>query len=320
MIGAQQQHGRATVAKQPERATTAKWQREVVPVDDVDSASARDVQKEFIDLQNAENLDKLLHGNSLYAQAQSVQVRCASIISSALCIVSCCDCVAENTEDNFFIPFTKATTGFLRAGAAQKVAMLDNVVRSCEQLAEQVHEKVCAMRADQALVPATEPLTAKRLCDEQLLQVYTKLLAEIDCMRAMRRQLVLAKTEQAQFRAALATRKRDVFRRALGRTPVTSAPLDPADPLCHVCGSDYAADGSVERLTLACCQHKQSICRQCFTASTYEKSNEGIKSFANCPFCRTEYPLYEEAKRRRIDARRRLDFDSASATSSSQTE
>lgn len=320
MIGAQQQQARATAAKQPERTTTAaKWKREVVPVDDVDSA--RDVQKEFIDLQNAENLDKLLHGNTLYAQAQSVQVRCASIISSALCIVSCCDRVAETTEDNFFISFTKATAGFLRAGAAQKVAMLDNVVRNCEQLAELLHEKVCAMRADQALLPATEPVTAKRLCDEQLLQVYTKLLAEVDCMRAMRRQLVLAKTEQQQFRATMATRKRDVFRRALGRTPATSAPLDPADPTCHVCGSDYTAD---ERLTLACCQHKQSICRQCFTSSTYEKSNEGIKSFANCPFCRTEYPLYDDPKRRRLDARRRLDFDQSSAdpssSSSSQTE
>lgn len=323
---------RTVMAKQPERAeVAANWKRELPSVEALDgdadasnssTSCARDVQQQFVEVHNAENLHQLLHGNSLYAQNQSIQVRCASIVGSALCVVDCCDRPSEAAEKEVFAAFTKATAGFLHADAAKKAEMLDGVARSCEQLAEQLEDKVCAMRADKALLPVDEPPTAERLRNEELLQVYTLLLAEIDRLREMRRQRALAKAQYEQFCASLLPRKLDFFERNLKRTPATRAPLDPADPQCNVCGDDFtSADGAAERLTLACCQHKQSICNKCFIASTYEKSNKGIKSFASCPFCRAEYSLYEH-KRRRIDARRRLDFDSSPSSTdpSSQTE
>jgi hypothetical protein len=313
---------RRAVAKQPERAAVAaNWKRGLPTVEvsdeDADSCNsstscARDVQKKFVEVQNAEHLHQLLHGNNMYAQNQSIQVRCASIIGSALCAADCCDRPCEAAEKEFFMAFTKATAGFLHADATKKSEMLDAVARSCEQLAELLEDKVCTMRADQALIPVDEPLTADRLRNEELLQVYTLLLAEIDRMREMRRQHALAKADYEQVCASLLLHKLDFFERNLKCMPVARAPLDPADPQCNVCGEDFTSDGAVARLTLACCQHKQSICNKCFVASTYAKSNKGIKSFTSCPFCRAEYALYEP-KRRRIDASRRLDFDTASS-------
>jgi hypothetical protein len=300
-------------------AVAANWKRErpsVEPADedaDVCNSStscARAVQQKFVEVQNAEHLHKLLHGNNLFAQNQSIQVRCATIISSALCAADCCDRPSEATEKEFFMAFTKATAGFLHADAAKKAEMLDAVVRSCEQLAEQLEDKVCAMRADKALLPVEAPPTAEQLRNEELLRAYTLLLAEIDRMRETRRQHALAKVDYEQVCASLLPRKLNFFERNLKCMPATRAPLDPADQQCNVCGNDFTSDDAVARLTLACCQHKQSICKKCFIASTYEKSNKGIKSFASCPFCRAEYSLYEP-KRRRIDASRRLDFDSS---------
>lgn len=317
----QHRHPAAPVAqpKQSERAVVAtSCKRELPSVDeepDVCNGStscAREVQKKFVEVQNADNLHQLLHGNSLYAQNQSIHVRCASIISSALCAVDCCDRPVEATEKEFLVAFTKTTAGFLHADAAKKVEMVDTVARGCEQLADLLEEKVCVMRADKALLSVDEPFTAERLRNEDLLQVYTLLLAEISQLREMRRQQVRAKVSYEQFTASLLARKLDFFERNLKCMPATRAPLDPADPRCNVCGDNFTSDGEVERLTLACCQHKQSICNKCFIVSTYEKSNKGIKSFASCPFCRAEFSLYQQ-KRRRIDTSQRPDAGASPA-------
>jgi hypothetical protein len=78
-------------------------------------------------------------------------------------------------------------------------------------------------------------------------------------------------------------RKADLFGASLNVSLAVAAPLHVGDPQqCPLCRADFAA-GDAERLTLACCDHKQSICRRCFVRSAFESSNEATKTFAHCP-------------------------------------
>jgi hypothetical protein len=104
--------------------------------------------------------------------------------------------------------------------------------------------------------------------------------------------------EQEQKQAAEAwladvhQRKLGLFRASLNDSLAVAAPLHVGDQQqCSLCLSDFAA-GVVECVTLACCDHKQSICRNCFVLSAFEDSNEATKTFAHCPFCRSEFSLY----------------------------
>lgn len=311
-------------------AATTSWNSELPPPASVDASSGA-VQLDFMNLNNAENLFRLLQANAGISHEKCADVICASIVCSVQCLVSDSKRSEQKSEDNFFIEFADATAGFLRAGPVQKAAMLASIVKHCEQFAERLHDRLCVMRAEQALLPDGAPLTAQVLRDQQILHVYSALLAETDRLRDLRRHQAQAKADYERVRAHQKSLKLDLFCRALKQTPAKCAPLDPTDAACHVCGLDYTADGAVQRITLACCMHKQSICRQCFAMSSFEKSDEGIKSFANCPFCRTEYTLYEAkstGKRRFSDddrptsrARRNLHFsgdnDNGSSSSAS---
>lgn len=288
--------------------------------------SVRDIQREFVEMYNVDNLFGLVWSNKTLAESKCLEVLCISIVSTVSVIINSYDRIKATASDKFFIEFAEETKNFLRAGAAQKLTQLDNVALRCEQLAEQLHDRVCVLRADEALIPKSEPLTTKRFCDQQLLSAYTVLLYELDRFRDLRRQQALVKAEQQRMRTAFSDKRLGLFGRALKDTPATHAPPSPgaSGSACHVCSSEYTVDGDHERLTLACCDHKQAICRQCFTAASYQDSGEGIKSFARCPFCRTEYTLYESKpaaiKRRRVGessesrARRNLHFDDDPAT------
>lgn len=254
--------------------------------------ATRDVRQSFLNLQNMENLVQLIYNNGMCVQSKTIEHCCTSIASSVSVILDCSVQLVPDKE--IFIAFIAASREFLLASGTQKTALLPALLDSCDVFGEQLHARVKLLSAEYALIPKRAQLTAAQLCDIELLYAYNMLLAEIDLLHELRRHIARSKAERDQLRTHVNAHRLVLFEQALVAPPVECTPVhSPADDaMCRVCCSTFTDKGDNERLVLLCCQRKQSICRQCFVTASYQASGEGIKSFARCPFCCTEFSLY----------------------------
>jgi hypothetical protein len=181
------------------------------------------------------------------------------------------------------MPYVGAIDGILEAGGMRRVELLNSVVAECMALGRVLEEEIVRLQALIEVGPV-EPLCS--------LHAYRMLASWIENLRA----LMVHEHEQEQAAVAwladVRQRKLNLFRASLNVSLAVAAPLHVGDPQqCPLCLSDFAT-GVAERVTLPCCDHKQSICRNCFVLSAFEDSNEATKTFAHCPFCRSEFSLY----------------------------
>lgn len=265
-----------------------EWSTASAPLCQRDAAQ---VQREFIDLANAENLFALVRGNANLCARRQIEVHCVAIANTISCIVVHSSSDAASAK--FFESVLPKARAFAAASAAERSALLDETcrcfVRLGSQLALEMHRLVTRL--------TTEPVTSSAcvlLTNRQAIEVYRLVIAETQALRALiDRQLQIKKAADVHVEMTRSVKRR-LFSVALQQcTAATPAKVAGGDPQCCVCSQDYS--GTVQRLTLACCRHKQSICKDCFVAATYENSNEGIKTFAHCPFCRTAFQLYPSA-------------------------
>jgi len=277
----------------------AEWSRTVAvssaSVDDDDDAEihrSRAVQRDFIDLSNAQNLFDLSQANGRFALRKTIEYQCMSIISTISCIVSALS--SDDAQKTCFAVFIEGTKAFLRSTPQEKQATLDSIAQKCIEFAPTLTNTIRGIDRQLKTQTSQRRLSAAYLLQRQTLFEYKILVSDIEFLGTLVvRQDALKKTGD-HMRAMMSDDKFRLFRKAMRTGPVVSAPVTAADPHCHICRSDYCDARDVKRMTLACCKHRQSICETCFVTTSYQKSNEGIKTFSLCPFCRTEYALYDD--------------------------
>jgi hypothetical protein len=255
---------------------------------------SRAVQRDFIDLCNAQNVFDMSQANSGYGLRKGVEYQCMSIISTISCICSGFSGNNNDAQKSCFSVFIEGTKMFLHSTAQEKHAMLDAIAQKCIAFAPILAVKIRAVDRLLKAEASQNRLSATYLLRRQTLFEYKILAADIDFLGTLvERQESLKKTG-GSMREMMAADKFRLFCKAMLSGPAVHAAPIAIDPQCSICRSDFCAPG-MKRMTLACCNHRQSICESCFFLTSYQKSNEGMKTFSVCPFCRTEYSLYDDA-------------------------
>ena len=262
------------------------------------AAESADVQKIFQHLSNAEAVLRTMQNNHTYAEVKEWDLRLTSIINSAHCFRNAFDYLTAGSDNEMFTAFVDKTAAYMSASSQEKVKMVPLLAGAIDEFAERLHERLCELSAKCALRSASQAPTPVCVQESYFSAMFDALLQDIDQLRALGRKQLHAVGANTKQRQELDKQRQCLFQSflVLSPTAVRAAPADSTTPSsCCICSSEFSNDGGcAERLTLGCCQYKQSICKQCFISASFQNSNAGVKSFAHCPFCRSEYKLYTQ--------------------------
>lgn len=262
--------------------------RELSPPCESLNLDAKQVQREFIDLANAQCLFALVHIKTQMTSHRQIDVQCGMIASLITTIVSFSGRDAASAK--FFEAVVQVARQFSAAVGRERAQLIDATSRAFVRFGSQLHSEAQWLRSNLIDSPPADASACAVLINDQALAVYKILIGEIAVLRAMIEGQLAVKHDADQHTINTSAAKRRVFCEAIRCDSAVAAAPSTSDLQCCVCSRDYS--DTVERLTLSCCQHKQALCRDCFVDASYQNSQEGVKTFAQCPFCRGAYDLY----------------------------